>query len=212
MFHAPITYCETASVFGEITTFNFLKKRLIDSGDYNSLLALIMGKIDDVINTAVRQIGFSNFERRIHGMDRNYCKWREPEKLSVEQLSKIWLETLKRLYGEDGEIFTYKNAEYLWSYISHFHRPFYVYGYAFGQLLTHSLYAKQSGLGDRFESLYLDMLRSGATRNVAELLKPFDLDPADEKFWVNGINVGLGQMIEEAESLSREMGVTLNRI
>jgi oligoendopeptidase F len=82
-----------------------------------------------------------------------------------------------------------------------------VYGYAFGQLLTHSLYAKQPDFGERFEPLYLDMLKSGSTRNVTELLKPFDLDPADEKFWANGIDVGLGRMVEEVEQLSRELGV-----
>ena len=207
MFDAPIAYCETASVFGEITTLNFLKKLLIEKNDRKSLLALLMGKIDDVIGTAVRQIGFSNFERRIHGMDANYREWREPEKLSVEQLSGIWLETLKQLYGEEGDVFTYENTENLWSYVPHFHHPFYVYGYAFGQLLTHSIYAKQASFGDRFEPLYLDMLRSGSTRNVAELLKPFGLNPADEKFWINGINVGLGQMVEEAEDLSRELRI-----
>ena len=62
MFHAPIAYCETASVFGEMTTFTFLKERLTRSGDKNSLLALIMAKIDTTLNTVVRQIGFSNFE------------------------------------------------------------------------------------------------------------------------------------------------------
>lgn len=208
MFMAPIAYCETASVFGEMTTFNFLKKKLADKGDLKSRLALIMGKIDDVINTAVRQIGLSNFEHRIHGADPSHGKWHEPKKLSVEELNAIWLETLKQLYGEKGEVFTYENTECLWAYIAHFHRPFYVYGYAFGQLLTQSIYARQSDFGNEFEPLYLDMLKSGATRNVIELLKPFGLDPTDQKFWIDGINSGLGEMIEEAEKLSRDMGVS----
>ncbi len=206
MSHAPTAYCETASVFGEMTTFNFLRKRLAETGDRKSLLALVMGKIEDVINTTVRQIGFSNFERRIHGMDASYRKWYEPEKLSIRQLSEIFLETQQQLYGGSGDVFTFEDTEYLWSYIGHFHRPFYVYGYAFGELLTHSLYARQADLGDRFEPLYLDMLRSGSTRNIVELLKPFGFDPANETFWVNGINVGLGQMVQEAEQLSREIG------
>ena len=209
MFGAPTAYAETASVFGEMTTFNFLKKQLVAKGDKKSLLALVMSTIDDTVNTVVRQIGFSNFERRLHGMDASYIKWGEPKKHSVEEVSAIWLETLKDLYGEDGDIFTYEDANLLWSYVSHFHRPFYVYGYSFGQLLTQSLYAQQSRIGERFEPLYLDMLRSGSTKNAVELLEPFGLDPRDPKFWSDGIKVGLGALVQEAEDLSRELGISL---
>jgi len=207
MFHAPIAYCETASVFGEMTTFTFLKERLIRSGDKSSLLALIMAKIDSTINTVVRQIGFSNFERRLHGMDETYTTWTQPQKRSVEELDAIWLKTAQELCGKDGEIFTYENSEHLWAYIPHFHSPFYVYGYAFGELLTQSLYAQRPRLGAKFEPLYLDLLRSGATKDVVELLAPFDLDARNEAFWKDGITVSLGALIEEAEQLSREMGV-----
>jgi oligoendopeptidase F len=207
MFHAPITYCETASVFGEMTTFTFLKERLIRSGDKKSLLALIMSKLDSTINTVVRQIGFSNFERRLHGMNESYTKWEEPKKRSVEELDAMWLQTAQELYGKPGEIFTYENSEHLWAYIPHFHSPFYVYGYAFGELLTQSLYAQRERLGAKFEPLYLDLLRSGSTRDVVELLAPFDLDARNEAFWNDGITASLGALIEEAEQLSREMGV-----
>jgi len=207
MFHAPIAYCETASVFGEMTTFTFLKDRLVHSGDKQSLLALIMSKIDSTINTVVRQIGFSNFERRIHGMDESYAAWSEPKKHSVEELDAIWLKTAQELYGQEGEIFTYQNSEHLWAYIPHFHSPFYVYGYAFGELLTQSLYAQRGRLGAKFEPLYLDLLRSGSTKDVVELLAPFGLDARNEAFWMDGITVSLGALIEEAEQLSREMGV-----
>lgn len=209
MFHAPIAYCETASVFGEMTTFNFLKRRLADKNDRHSLLALLMGKIDDIINTSVRQISFSNFERRIHGMDESYQKWNEPKKFSVEELNAIWLEVTKRLYGEDGEVFTYENMDHLWSYIPHFHEPFYVYGYAFGETLTHSLYAQRVSIGDKFEPLYLEMLSSGSTKNVVELLEPFGLDPTDENFWIRGIENGLGKIISETEQLSRDLGISV---
>ena len=111
MFHAPVAYCETASVFGEMTTFTFLKERLARAGDQKSLLALIMAKIDSTINTVVRQIGFSNFERRLHGMDASYTTWSEPSKRSVEELDAIWLKTAQELYGEEGEVFTYENSE-----------------------------------------------------------------------------------------------------
>ncbi len=205
----PMAYAETASIFGEMTTFNFLKKRLLEKGEMKSLLSLLMGKIDDTLNTMVRQISFSDFERRIHGMDSSYTKWHEPKKMSVQELNAIWLEVTKRYYGEEGTVFTYENIEHLWSYIRHFHRPFYVYSYAFGELLTQSIYAKQSSIGDNFETLYLDLLKSGMTKNVVDLLKPFDLDPTDENFWINGINAGLGAMITEAEQASRDMGISI---
>ena len=207
MFHAPIAYCETASVFGEMTTFTFLKDRLHRLGDKKSLLALIMEKLDSTINTVVRQIGFSNFERRLHGMDETYSKWSEVRKRFAEELAEIWHQTTKELYGDEGEVFTYENTDRLWAYIPHFHSPFYVYGYAFGELLTQSLYAQRERLGARFEPLYLDLLRSGATKNVGELLAPFGLDARSEAFWKDGINASLGALIEEAEQLSREMGV-----
>jgi len=202
MFHAPIAYCETASVFGEMITFAFLKDRLSRLGDTRSLLALIMSKIDDTINTVVRQIGFSNFERRLHGMDEQYREWAPPAKLSVEQLDALWLKTAQELYGPEGEIFTYENTNHLWAYISHFHSPFYVYGYAFGQLLTQSLYAQRERLGAKFEPLYLDLLRSGSSKDVVELLAPFGLNPMSETFWAEGIRGSLGALLQEAEQLS----------
>jgi oligoendopeptidase F len=190
-----------------MTTFTFLKERLLGAGDKHSLLALIMAKLDSTINTGVRQIGFSNFERRLHGMDATYTTWSAPKKLSVEELDAIWLKTAKELYGKEGEIFTYENSEHLWAYIPHFHSPFYVYGYAFGELLTQSLFAQRERLGAKFEPLYLELLRSGSTKDVVELLAPFDLDARNESFWNDGITVSLGALIEEAEQLSRDIGV-----
>ena len=204
MFHPPIAYCETASVFGEMTTFSFVKQQLAEKGDRSALLALLCQKIEGMLNTVVRQIGFSNFERRVHGMDAAYAEWREPKKLSVAELDALWLATAQELYGEEGEVFTYENTSHLWAYISHFHRPFYVYGYAFGELLTQSLYAQRARLGVRFEPLYLDLLRSGATKNVTELLAPFGLNPIQETFWAEGVRVSLEAMIVEAEGLARQ--------
>ena len=207
MQDAPVIYAETASVFGETTIFNFLKKRLTNQGDKKSLLAFLMKKLDSILNTSVRQISLSNFERRLHGMDKNYEIWCESKKFSPEDLNAIWLETAKSLYGEDGEIFTYENMDRMWAYISHFHRLFYVYGYAFGELLTQSLYAASARFGEQFEPLYLDLLKAGGTKDAIELLKPFSLDPTDEKFWSDGIRISLGVLIEEAEQLSHEIGV-----
>lgn len=207
MFHAPIAYCETASVFGEMTTFHFLNQRLQQEKNDTTRLALIMGKLDSIINTVVRQIGFSNFERRLHGMDASYTQWREPKKLSDEELCSIWMTTVQELYGPDGDVFTYENMEYQWSYVSHFHRPFYVYGYAFGELLTQGLYAERQRLGSTFEPLYLDLLRSGSTRTVDELLKPFGLNPRTREFWIRGISVSLETLIKEAEDLTQRLKV-----
>ncbi len=123
----------------------------------------------------------------------------------MEELDAIWLQTVKELYGPDGAVFTYENAGHLWTYVSHFHRPFYGYGYAFGELLTQSLYAQQPRFGDRFEPLYLDLLRSGSTRNIVQLLAPFELDPAKKDFWENGINVSLATMVQEAEDLMAKL-------
>ncbi len=202
MFHAPIAFAETASVFGEMTTFNFLKANLAARGDRDALLSLITRKIEDMLNTAVRQIGFSNFERRIHGMDASYASWQEPAKLSADELDALWIATTQELYGTEGDVFTYRDTSHLWSYVSHFHRPFYVYGYAFGELLTQSLYAKRKDLGDAFEPRYLDLLRAGGTKDAVELVAPFGLDPTKDTFWTDGIRVSLEALIEEAERLA----------
>lgn len=207
----PSAYAETASIFGEMTTFNFLKKNLLESGDKKALLAFLMKKLDDSANTTVRQIGFSNFERRLHGMNETYSVWKKPEKRSAEELDALWLATAKELYGEDGEIFTYENAEHLWSYISHFHayNPFYVYSYPFGDFLVQSLYAVAPKFGAQFAPLYLEVLKAGSTKEVVELLAPFGLDPTNEEFWANGIHISMGALLKEAEELSAEMGIAI---
>ncbi len=194
MAQAPTAYAETASVFGEEIVFQELKARMKD--DPKARLAFICGKIDDSMNTVVRQIGFSNFEKKLHGAGRQ---------LSEAEMNAMWLESLYELYGKEGEYFTYGNAERLWTYVSHFHRPFYCYGYSFGQLLTQSLYAAKDGLGEKFEPLYLDLLRAGGTKNASELAAPFGLDPADPEFWKKGIDAGLGKLVAEAEELAAEI-------
>jgi oligoendopeptidase F len=194
--HAPIAYAETASVFGEMTTFNAFLAKVRAGGDAKATLALVGSKIDDVLNTAVRQIGFSLFEQRVHGAKR---------RLSPDELCDIWMESTAELYGKDGDVFDYRDMRNLWCYVAHFHRPFYVYGYAFGELLTQSLYAARPKLGDKFEPLYLELLRSGSTKDASQLLAPFGLDPASASFWKDGIDVGIGSLVEEAERLAQEI-------
>ncbi len=198
MQSAPIALAETASIFGEMTTFNFLKRRAEAGGNKKALIALNVGKLSDVVNTVIRQISFSNFERRVHSIK---------NRLSVPELNNIWMHVTKELYGEDGEVFVYKDCEYLWSYIPHFHNPFYVYGYAFGELLTQSLYAVQSHFQkEEFERLYLDLLRAGNTKDPKELLAPFGLDPTRLEFWAEGFKT-VEALLTETEQLSAAYGI-----
>jgi len=202
MSHSPTALCETASTFGEMLVFDRFKSELVKSGDKKRLLKLLMERINDTINTIVRQIGFSNFERRLHGARR----W-----LSVHEINSIWIETTKSLYGQEGEVFTYENINHLWSTIPHFHRPFYVYGYAFADLLTSSLYAQRAAIGSSFEPLYLDFLRAGGSKSTTDLLKPFGLNLENLDFWVKGIKISLEDLIIEAENLCCELGFDVPR-
>ncbi|MBF0187256.1 MAG: M3 family oligoendopeptidase [Magnetococcales bacterium] len=188
----PMAYAETASIFGETTTFHFLSHQLERSGSATSRLALLAGKIEDGLNSVVRQIGFSLFEQSVHNAGRH---------LPAEEINALWMESLTPLYGKEGDLFTYENTEHLWSYVNHFHSPFYVYAYAFGDLLTQSLYAVSGDLGDRFEPLYLDLLRAGGSQDVRQLLQPFGLNAEDPTFWEKGIRAGLETLLDEAESL-----------
>lgn len=205
-----IVYLETASIFGEMTAFNFVRRQLEEKGDKKSLLAFVLDRIQDILGSTVNQIFFSNFERRMHGLDEKYSKWTKPTKLSPAEMSQIWSTVREEMYGRQGEIFDYTGSENGWCLVPHFYTPFYVYGYAFGEFMTHSLYAKQAELGDKFEPLYLDILRAGSTRDAKDLLAPFGLNPEDEKFWETGIKVGLEPLIIEAESLAAELGLIKN--
>ena len=193
--HAPMAYAETASVFGEMTTFEFLRARM-PKDDPKASLALVAGKIDDMLNTVVRQISFSNFERALHGAGK---------KLAASDLDALWMEATRKMYGKDGDVFDYADMSHLWAYISHFHRPFYVYSYAFGELLTQSLYAKREAYGKKFEPLYLDLLRAGSTKDAVGLLKPFGLDPTDPTFFADGVTGSLGKLVAEAAKRAQKI-------
>ena len=196
MFNAPIALCETASVFGEMVTFRALREKLLREGNQQAYLSLLLGKIDDLINTAVRQIQFSEFERRVHGAGR----W-----LTGGEFDDAWVETRALFYGPNGEVFFYGDDDHLWAYVPHFHRPFYMYAYSFGELVVHGLWVVAENFGDKFESMYLDALRAGGTKDAAELFRPFGLDLGDADFWKRGIDAGLRSMIEEAEALARDL-------
>jgi oligoendopeptidase F len=189
MAPTPLTLAETASVFGEMLTF---KRLLAGTKDKKQRKAMLAAKVEDMINTVVRQIAFYTFERRIHGERRN-------GELTAEQISGIWLEVQAESLGPAIEL--RPGYETFWSYIPHFiHSPFYVYAYAFGDCLVNSLYAVYERANEGFAERYLTMLAAGGTKHHAELLAPFGLDARDPKFWQGGLSVIEG-MISELESL-----------
>jgi oligoendopeptidase F len=194
-----MAYAETASIFGEMTTFRYLLERA-DSDEQR--LALLMGKSGDHINTVVRQISFSNFEQRIHAA-------RREGKLSVDDFSATWMDVTRAFYGEDGDLFSYADTDKLWCYVTHFLRPFYVYAYAFGELFTQSLFAVRDRFAADFESRYLELLRAGGSQSAVELMAPFGLDPRDAAFWRKGIEGSVASWLDEAEDISRRMGVAI---
>lgn len=188
MADTPLTLAETASVFGEMLTF---RKLLADTTDPRRRKAMIAGKVEDMLNTVVRQIAFYTFERRIHTA-------RREGELTAEQIGKIWLEVQAESLGP--AIHMGEGYETYWCYISHFiHAPFYVYAYAFGDCLVNSLYAVYAQASDGFAERYLDMLKAGGTLRHKELLAPFGLDASDPAFWDKGLSVIRG-LIDELEA------------
>ena len=183
----PLTLAETASVFGEMLTFKAL---LAQTEDKRARRAMIAAKVEDMINTVVRQTAFFEFERRLHDA-------RRQGELAVEDIGNIWLEVQGQSLG-DG-IRLNDGYEYYWCYIPHFiHSPFYVYAYAFGDCLVNSLYAAYEAAPEGFEEKYLAMLKAGGTLGHKELLAPFGLDATDPAFWLKGLGV-ISRLIDELE-------------
>ena len=192
MAPTPLTLAETASVFGEMLTFRAV---LAETTDPVQKKAMLAAKVEDMINTVVRQIAFYRFERAVH------TERREGE-LTAERLGEIWLNVQGESLGPAIKL----GPDYacFWSYIPHFiHAPFYVYAYAFGDCLVNSLYAAYEERPEGFEAKYLAMLRAGGTRGHKELLAPFGLDATDPGFWQKGLGVIEG-MITELEAMEKE--------
>jgi oligoendopeptidase F len=185
----PLTLAETASVFGEQLTFRALLEKESDPDKRRIMLA---GKVEDMLNTVVRQIAFYEFEKRLHDA-------RKGEELSPDQIGKIWMEVQKESLGP--AIRLHDEYQYFWSYIPHFiHSPFYVYAYAFGDCLVNALYAIYQEAESGFQEKYFDMLKAGGTLRHKELLAPFNLDASDPAFWSKGLSVIEG-FIDELEAL-----------
>ena len=186
----PLTLAETASVFGEMLTFQSL---LSAEDDPSRRKALIASKVEDMLNTVVRQIAFYDFEGRLH-------EERRAGELTSDRIGEIWMDVSRESLGPSVNL-SDEYASY-WSYVSHFiHAPFYVYAYAFGDGLVNALYARYQDSEPGFEARYLDMLRAGGSRHHSELLAPFGLDARDPAFWDQGLGVISG-MIDELEGLS----------
>lgn len=189
MAQTPLTLAETASVFGEMLTFRSLLARAQTPQERKIMLAR---KVEDMINTVVRQVAFYLFERDVH-------EARRKGELTSEQIGEIWINVQRQSLGP---VFEFDEGyRSFWSYIPHFiHSPFYVYAYAFGDCLVNSLYAVYQSADNDFQDRYFELLKAGGTKHHSELLKPFGLDANDPEFWYKGLSVISG-MIDELETL-----------
>jgi len=189
MADTPLTLAETASVFGETLTFRSLLARETDPRRRKIMLA---AKVEDMLNTVVRQIAFASFEIKVHD------ERREAE-LTPDKLGEIWLEVQRESLGPALSLDD--PYRYYWTYIPHFiHTPFYVYAYAFGDCLVNSLYAVYQDAHQGFAEKYLELLKAGGTLRHGDLLAPFGLDAANPFFWSKGLSVIAG-FIDELEQL-----------
>ncbi len=185
----PLTLAETASVFGEMLTF----RKLLDAApDPAARKILLAGKVEDMINTVVRQIAFYDFECKLHAA-------RREGELTPDDINLIWMS----VQGESlGPAFEFMDGyETFWAYIPHFvHSPFYVYAYAFGDGLVNALYAVHAEGDPAFADKYFDMLKAGGSKHHRELLAPFGLDASDPQFWDKGLDL-ISSMIDELEAM-----------
>ena len=185
----PLTLAETASVFGEMLTFRQMLDATDDPAERKVLLA---GKVEDMINTVVRQIAFYDFECKLHAA-------RREGELTPDDINALWMS----VQGESlGPAFEFMDGyETFWAYIPHFiHSPFYVYAYAFGDGLVNALYAAYQDQPEGFQEKYFELLRAGGSKHHKELLAPFGLDASDPKFWDKGLSM-ISDMIDELEAM-----------
>ncbi len=188
--NTPLTLAETASVFGEMLTFRSLLDKTTDP---QQRFALLSSKVEDMLNTVVRQIAFYTFERRVHTA-------RRQGELRTEEINQIWLDVQAESLGD--AIIANEGYDIFWAYIPHFiHSPFYVYAYAFGDCLVNSLYAQYEKASEGFAERYFELLKAGGSKHHSELLAPFGLDAKDPKFWSLGLSMIEG-LIDELEATS----------
>jgi oligoendopeptidase F len=185
----PLTLAETASVFGEMLTFRRMLEGAKTQAERKVLLA---GKVEDMINTVVRQIAFYDFECKLHAA-------RREGELTPDDINALWMSVQAQSLGEAFDFM--EGYETFWAYIPHFiHSPFYVYAYAFGDGLVNALYAVYEENPDGFQDKYFDLLKAGGSKHHKELLAPFGLDASDPAFWDKGLSMISG-MIDELEAM-----------
>ncbi|MCV6545980.1 MAG: M3 family oligoendopeptidase [Cohaesibacter sp.] len=189
MAPTPLTLAETASVFGEMLTFRSL---LAKAEGVEQRRALLAGKVEDMLNTVVRQIAFYLFERKLHSA-------RKEGELTADQICELWMSVQAESLGPHVRLS--EGYETFWAYIPHFiHSPFYVYAYAFGDCLVNSLYSVYQNSDESFVEKYFDMLSAGGSKHHSALLAPFGLDAKDPDFWSKGLSV-IEDLIAELEAL-----------
>ncbi len=185
----PLTLAETASVFGEMLTF---RKMLDKAETKEQRKVLLAGKVEDMINTVVRQIAFYDFECKLHAA-------RREGELTPDDINALWMSVQAESLGPSFEFM--EGYETFWAYIPHFvHSPFYVYAYAFGDGLVNALYSVFEAGAEGFEDKYFEMLRAGGSKHHKDLLAPFGLDASDPKFWDKGLSMISG-FIDELEAM-----------
>ena len=185
----PLTLAETASVFGEMLTFRKMLDTAKDDAERKVLLA---GKVEDMINTVVRQIAFYDFECKLHAARRG-------GELTPDDINALWMSVQAESLGPAFEFMD--GYETFWAYIPHFvHSPFYVYAYAFGDGLVNALYSVYAEGAEGFEDKYFEMLKAGGSKHHKDLLAPFGLDASDPKFWDKGLSMIEG-FIDELEAM-----------
>jgi oligoendopeptidase F len=186
MASTPLTLAETASVFGEMLTF----RALLDAADPKRRRIMLAAKVEDMLNTVVRQVAFYHFESLLHDERRS-------GELVPDRIGELWLQVQKESLGPAFEFTPEYNV--FWAYVPHFiHSPFYVYAYAFGDCLVNALYSVYQSGHPGFQVKYLNMLRAGGTKRHKELLAPFGLDASDSAFWKKGLDIIAG-FIDELE-------------
>ena len=185
----PLTLAETASVFGEMLTF----RKMLDGAKTNAeRKVLLAGKVEDMINTVVRQIAFYDFECKLHDARRG-------GELTPDDINALWMSVQAESLGPAFDFM--EGYETFWAYIPHFvDSPFYVYAYAFGDGLVNALYAVYAEGEKGFEDKYFDMLKAGGSKHHSELLAPFGLDASDPAFWDKGLSMISG-FIDELEAM-----------
>jgi oligoendopeptidase F len=193
-FDMPLTLAETASVFAEMITFDAMKATLTDPQER---LTLLMQKIEEVFATVFRQTTMYRFEQDLHATSRTQGE------LTSEQISSLWRKHQTNMFGTSVTLT--KDYDVWWSYISHFiHTPFYVYAYAFGELLTLSLFAEYKKRGATMVEDYLTFLEAGGSKGPDELLKPFGINLRDKAFWQGGIKL-IEELVKEAKDLQKQI-------